>query len=119
VAGHSSSALRLPEESQGRRERSSVEGGAWEGMESDSNTSFPMKHSFSASSALMSGATFASWVSRSPYILLKGGGPIEPVLPTHFQLIQTPPLGNPFQICHNTGRYTVPDGWLCNSALDG
>lgn len=85
VAGHSS-ALRLPEKSQGSRERSAVEGGAWEGMVSDSNTSFPIKHAFSASSALLSGAVFASWVSQFPQSLLKGGGPIEPVLPTHFQL---------------------------------
>lgn len=85
MAGHRS-ALRLPKDSQGRRERSSVEGGAWEGTVPDSNTSFPIKHSFSASSALLSGALFASWVSQSPYSLLKGGGPTEPVFPTYFQL---------------------------------
>lgn len=86
AAAGQGSALQLPQEPQGRRERSAVEGGAWEGTVPHSDASFPIKHSFSASSAPVSGAMFASWVSPSPYSLLKEGGPRERVLPTHFQL---------------------------------
>lgn len=89
-----------------------MEGGAGEGTVSDSNASFPVKHSVSAISALLSGAMSASWVSRSPYSLLEGDGPIERVLPAHFQLNldSCPHLGNPCKISHNIGIYIVPDG---------
>lgn len=52
-------------------------------MVPNSNTAFPITQSFSAISALPSGA---SWMSVSPYSLLKGDGPTEPVLSKHFLL---------------------------------